>query len=270
MVLAMPRIVVAHRARGAVSMRTAREESRGRGHGEARARERGLTLLEIMIVMLLIGLMMGVMIFGSGQMTSSRLKRSTTMIAGAVRVAFTRATATSRSQRLVIDLDDQTLWLEESTAPMLIQSKDTTGTGGAAAVTEAERAAFQESDRILKGPTVPKPSYHAVETLGFSTETGVRGPRALGRGLKFREAQAEHDSGPRTTGRVYIYFWPGGQTERASIEVAPIASSSDDDTLTLAIAPLTGKVTIKNGPVPLVIPVDDTSASERVDRGGAF
>jgi general secretion pathway protein H len=227
-------------------------------------------LLEILIVMILIGLMMGVMIFGSGQMTASRLKRATTMVAGAVRVAYTRATATSKSQRLVLDLDDQTLWLEESNTPMLVQSKDTTSTGGAAAVTEAERLAFQESDRILKGPHAPKASYHAVESLGFSSTTGVRGPRPLGRGLRFREAQSEHDSDPRTKGRVYIYFWPGGQTERASIELAPIASSSDDDILTLLVAPLTGKVTVKNGPVPLVIPIDDTGASERVDPGGSF
>lgn len=235
-----------------------------------RSGERGLTLLEIMIVMLIIGLMMGVMIFGSGQMTASRLKRATTMVAGAVRVAFTRATATSKSQRLVLDLDEQKLWLEESETPMLVQTKDVVATGGAAAVTEAERAAFQENDRILKGPRAPQARYHAVETLGFSSDTGARGPRALGRGLKFREVQSEHDDRPRTSGRAYVYFWPGGQTERASIQLAPIGSTSDDDTLTLSIAPLTGKISIKNGPVPLVIPTDDTQASERVDRGGAF
>ena len=105
-----------------------------------------------MIVMLLISLMMGVMIFGSGQLTSSRLKRTTTMVAGAVRVAFTRATATSKSQRLVFDLDEQRIWLEESDGPMLVQTKDTTSTGGAAAVTDAERRAFQEMESIMKGP----------------------------------------------------------------------------------------------------------------------
>ena len=121
--------------------------------------------------MLLIGLMMGVMVFGSGQTTASRLKRATTMVAGAVRVAFTRATATSKSQRLVLDLDEQTLWLEESDLPMLVQSKDTTSTGGAAAVTAAEKAAYQENDRIMKGPRPPKPRYHAVEALGFPPRT---------------------------------------------------------------------------------------------------
>jgi general secretion pathway protein H len=249
--------------------------SRGRGgpgHRGRRGRnELGLTLLEIMIVMILMGLMMGVMIFGSGQLTASRLKRATTMVAGAVRVAFTRATARSRSQRLVFDLDEQQIWLEESDGPMLVQPKDTTATGGgAAAVTEAERLAFQENDNIMKGPRAPKAMYHSVETLGFSSETGARGPRAIGRGLRFREVQIEHDDQPRTKGRAYLYFWPGGQTERASIELAPAASNDDQDVLTLNVLPLTGKVTIKNGPVALVIPTDDLTASERVDRGGSF
>ena len=41
-------------------------------------------------------------------------------------------------------------------------------------------------------------------------------------------------------------------------------------TTRLTVAPLTGKVTIKNGAVPLVIPTDDLTASDRVDRGGAL
>ena len=164
--------------------------------------------------MLLIGLMMGVMIFGSGQMTSSRLKRATTMLAGAVRVAFTRATATSKSQRLVLDLDERTLWLEESDAPMLVQSKDTAGTGGAAAVTEAERLAFKESDRILKGPVPPRPTFHAVESLGFSSETGARGHRPLGRGLRFREIQTEHDERAAHDG-ARLHLLLAGRPDRA-------------------------------------------------------
>ncbi len=243
----------------------------GGWRGTRRGGATGFTLIEIMVVMLLISLMMVVMVFGSGQLVNSRLKRATTMVAGAVRVAFTRATATSKSQRLVLDLDKQQLWLEESDQAMLVQPKDTTATGGgAAAVTEAERLAFQENDSIMKGPRAPKAMYHAVETRGFASDTGVRGPRDLGRGLRFQEVQTEHDDLPRTKGRAYLYFWPGGQTERASIELSPEASHSDDDVLTLSVAPLTGKVTIKNGPVPLVIPTDDLSASDRVDRGGAL
>ena len=83
--------------------------------------------------------------------------------------------------------------------------------------------------------------------------------------MRFRLVQTEHDLKPRDKGRAYLYFWPGGQTERASIQLRYGDSTDDDDTLTLLVAPLTGKVTVKSGPVPLVIPTDDKSASERED-----
>ena len=44
-----------------------------------------------------------------GQVASARLKHTATMIAGAVRVGFLRATATSKSQRLVFDLESRHL-----------------------------------------------------------------------------------------------------------------------------------------------------------------
>jgi hypothetical protein len=46
-------------------------------------------------------------------------------------------------------------------------------------------------------------------------------------------------------------------------------SVEDGDTLTLVVAPLTGKVRVKFGPVPFVLPLDDKAASER-DEKGAF
>jgi general secretion pathway protein H len=233
----------------------------------SRAAQRGVTLLEIMIVMVLIAIVTGGVVFGTGQLAGARLKRTATMIAGAVRVAFTRATATSKNQRIVFDLDEQKIWLEESELPMLVQSKDTSPAGGAEAATVAEKTALEESDRIVKGPRVARASFHAVESLGFAEGTGARGPRPIGRGIKFREVQSIHDAAPRVSGRAYLYFWPGGQSELSEIQVRIGDSVDDGDTLTLVVAPLTGKVTVKNGPFPLTIPTDDKEASEREDKG---
>lgn len=234
-----------------------------------RAGARALTLLEVMVVMVLVSLIMGAMVLGSGQMASERLKHTAAMISGAVRVGFLRATATSKSQRLVFDMDEQKLWLEESDLPMLVQSKDTSPTGGAQASTAAERAAAEVNDRILKGPHPPRPAFHAVESLGFSNGSGAKGPRSIERGITFREIQTAHDDAPRFSGRAYLYFWPGGQTELANIQLRIGRSVEDGDTLTLVLSPLTGKVTVKFGPVPFVLPVDDKAASER-DEKGAF
>src|SRR5262245_36966235 len=102
-----------------------------RARALARARDAGVTLIEIMVVMLIIAIVTGGVVAGSGQLGSARLKRAATMTTGAIRVAYTRATTTSKVQRLVFDFEKNAIWLEESGQPMLVQSKDTTGTGGA-------------------------------------------------------------------------------------------------------------------------------------------
>ncbi|HEY2517601.1 MAG TPA: prepilin-type N-terminal cleavage/methylation domain-containing protein [Polyangiaceae bacterium] len=242
-----------------------------------RAAQRGLTLIEIMVVMLIIVVLMVGVVGGSGQLGGARLKHGAAGITGAVRVSFTRATATSKSLRLVFDIDKSALWLEEGDSPMLVQSKDKTGTGGAQAATDAERAAIAEGESILKGPKVPRPSFHPVGGITITsdqvttekdgTPAGGKGPVALPRKVNFRSVQTGHDDQPHTSGRAYLYFWPGGLTERASIQLRIGDSEDDSDTLTLLVSPLTGKVTVKNGPVALVIPTDDREASERQDNG---
>ena len=67
--------------------------------------------------MTIVALVSGVAIAGSMQLPAARLRRSATMIASAVKVAYTRATATSRDLRLVMDLDQQKIWLEQSDMP---------------------------------------------------------------------------------------------------------------------------------------------------------
>jgi general secretion pathway protein H len=228
---------------------------------------RGLTLIEIMVVLSIIALITGIAIAGSGQLPSARLRRSATMISSAVKVAYTRATATSRSLRLAMDLDRQTIWLEESDGPMLVQSKDKSATGGADPVTAAETAALEEGAKIVKGPPVQKPRFHSIAVYGFGDVEEGKGGKPLQRGIKFRSVQTPHDDAARTSGRAYVYFWPGGQTERASIQLRIGDSGEDSQTLTLLVSPLTGKVAIKGGPVELQVPTDDQSASDREDTG---
>ena len=241
--------------------------------------------MEIMIVMLIIVLVMGGVVMGSGQLGGSRLKHAATALTGASRVAFTRATATSKSMRLVFDIDQSTVWLEEGDAPMLVRAKDATSTGGADPATAIEKQAVEEGETIVKGPRVARPHFKMVNGISITADSpppssapavaaaeapaaSTKGPVPLPRGIKFREVQTAHDDVPRTSGRAYLYFWPGGLTERASIQLRMGNSTEDSDTLTLLVSPLTGKVTVKNGPVALKVPLDEKEASEREDNGG--
>jgi general secretion pathway protein H len=233
-----------------------------------RSEERGLTLIEIIVVMSLIAVVTAAVLGGSMQLPSSRLRRSITMIASAIKVGYTRATATSRSLRLVMDLDRQKVWLEESDAPMLVQSKDTTGTGGADPVTQAEKQAIVDTDKVLSGPRIPKAKFHKMDTTGFGDAEDGRDGKPLQHGITFRSVQTAHDDAPRTTGRAYLYFWPGGLTERASIQLRIGDSIEESRTLTLLVAsPLTGKIKVKAGPSELELPIDADHASDRTDTG---
>jgi general secretion pathway protein H len=233
-----------------------------------RAKERGLTLIEVVVVLSILALVVGIVVTALSQTPSAHLRRSTTLIASAIKVAYTRATATSKDLRIVMDLDSQKVWLEESDAPMLTQAKAKSSAGGADPVTQAEREAIAEGDKILKGPPIPKPHFHPIDSTGFGDADSVKGKRSLPSGIKFRSVQTTHDENPRTSGRAYLYFWPGGRTERASIQVN-IDEKGDtlDRAMTLLVSPLTGRVAIKGGATDLVVPTDDNQASEREDTG---
>jgi general secretion pathway protein H len=231
-----------------------------------RASTRGLSLIEIIVVVGIMAVVIGIAVAGTQQLPSAKLRRSATMIASAIKVAYTRATATSRDLRLVLDIDAKKVWLEESDAPMLVQAKDKTGTGGADPITKAEQTAVEEGKKIMNGPPIPKPRFHPIGVYGFGDDVGTgKGGKPLHPGITLRSVQTGHDDAPRTSGRAYVYFWPGGRTEYAAIQVRIGDSPDDDRTLTLLLAPLTGKVTIKGGPVELKLPVDDATASDRTD-----
>ncbi len=233
-----------------------------------RARSRAaMTLIEVLIVMALIALLLSAIVIGSGQIGSSRARHSATMIAGAVRVAYTHATATSKTTRLVMDFEEHSIWLEEGDQPHLVQEKDLSGSGGAAAATIGEKAAQEESGRIIKGPTAPKTSFTAIDPMGIAASAPSKGHKLLDTGVLFKEVQTAHDDVGRKEGRAYIYFWPGGQTERASIQLKMSAAEDAPALLSVLVAPLTGKVTVKDGAVDVARPVDDKSSSEREDPG---
>jgi len=225
----------------------------------------------MLVVLALIALFAAVVIAGSGQLASAKLKKGSTMITAATRVAFIRAATTSKSVRLVMDFEKSAIWLEEADQPMLTQRKDVANSGGAQAVTAAEKNAVAEGDRILKGPPIPRPAFHPVDMgLVASTEDKDkedRNVRNLPSGIKFREVQTSHDDEPRNHERAYLYFWPGGLTERASIVLKAGDANDDEHSMTVLVSPLTGQTTIKSGDVALKLPVDDKEASEREDKG---
>ncbi len=236
----------------------------GKRKGRNAKGQAGVTLVEIMITMAVMALLGGMAILGLGVIESARLKRSAILVSSAIRTAYAHANATSKTVRLVFDFETRTVSIEESTSKLLL-SKKSDRTGGAAAATEAERIAQEEAERILKGPSPPKAQFGAAQVFGFEPEDGKTG-KELERNIKFLQIETAHQDEPETE-RAYLYFWPGGQTERASIQLALKRGNEEEpedaDILTILVSPLTGKTEIKKGKVALPKPRNEADESER-------
>jgi general secretion pathway protein H len=186
------------------------------------------------------------------------------MIASAIRVAYGHANATSKVVRLVFNFEKRTVEIQESSSQLYLAKNDRAG--GAQAATEAERKAQEEADQILKGVRPPRPQFRPVKAFGFDAEKGMAG-KPLERGIRFLQIETAHQDDVVKTDQAYLYFWPGGQTERASIQISINGSTVDGDVASVVVSPLTGKADVRKGRVGMPRPRDDVEESERRDTG---
>jgi general secretion pathway protein H len=237
-------------------------------HTQMRLRReaRGLTLVEVLIALALVALLVGAIVLGPGMLSGSRQRAAATLIYSGVRFGLTRANVTGRPVRMVFDLEQDRVVLEQASSSVFLREKaDGPGTGaGAEAATEIEKEARAEAERIAQGPTAPRARFEPVKEFGFDEDEPGAG-RALGKGISFVQVQTDHDSEPVREGRAYLYFWPRGGTERAAIQIHRAGDAEGG--ATVLVSALTGRVRIERGRIDLPpARSDEAEYSEREEE----
>jgi len=212
---------------------------------------RGLTLVEVIITVSLITLITGALVFGSGMVGSSHLRAGASLVVASVRAAVTEANSSGKTVRLVFDFEAKRVLLESAAGSVLKDKVEPPDAGEHG--NSLELSATAESQRILSGASLHGPDFLPVKSFGPEG-------KKLDRGVQFREIQIQHDAEPLTTGRAYLYFWPGGETEWASIQ---LSRTDSGDALTVMVSALSGRARIEKGKVGLPTRNDDGSISER-------
>lgn len=221
---------------------------------------RGVSLLEILIVLGLVTILFGAVASGVGRLSGSRMRAAAGLVMTSVRAAISRANSQGRPVRLVFDLDEQRLILEETRGRMLrVRDSDEGAKAGAAAATELEREAADLASSFSQGPRAAQPRFSPVESYGRDEEGSGR---SLGPGIHYMQVQTEHDVEPVVEGRAYLYFWPGGGTEEAVIQVG---RPGDFDGITVLVNALTGRARLERGRIDMDDPRRDTYFDERED-----
>lgn len=225
--------------------RAARVRRLAAGRGVA---GRGLTVLEIMIVIAIVGMLAYLGYSGFRTLSSAALVEDTNDLGGVMRRAPVLALEGGVPVRIVLDVDQQTYWVEacvgdptltrsdeeqasdaDTVAKELAKAQDRLSTlpaGQLKADTPEQAAAFAQA---LAGQAVGGRICYPIDKLpselaqlgkvwsGDSTGRELRRKLQTGRDVKFKEIWVQHLEDSVTSGRVSITFFPSGRAEKAIV-----------------------------------------------------
>jgi general secretion pathway protein H len=228
----------------------------------ARPADAGVTVIELMVVVVLIALLVGSATASIRSLAKSDLRFSASKMAGAIRYLFDRASTTGKVHRLVLDIDKGRYWAEVSDDHFIMA-------GGR----ETEESRKKEADKLAK---------EAEEAQKRTDEkAGLEAMQARYKPEEFRPKRARFDAfkemaikpvdlngvriadvftprlaEPLDVGQGYIYFFPLGMTEAAIVH---LTDKKREAFYSLVVHPLTGRVQIKNSYIepPLQKQYDD-------------
>jgi general secretion pathway protein H len=214
-------------------------------------RPRGITLIELMVAVAIIGLIMGGALVGVRSLARSDLRGSASKLAAAIRYCFDRSITTGAYFRIVLDLDGHKYWAERSDNRLYLarDKEKSPGQGKAFDSDEADKQRDEEEEKekeawqsrggqaaaALEPP--PKPRRAKFQTFKDATL-----PTISLKKTKLFDLYTPRQREPYTSGKAYLYFFPDGHTERAVIRL-----TDGEDFYSLVIHPLTGKVEVKPG-----------------------
>ncbi len=181
---------------------------------------RGMTLMEILVVMLVISVVMAVVVVNVGGVFQARIGTAAGRLATLSRYAYQQATLHGEIFRLMLDLENGEYGLEKVVPPPRCGDL---GEG------------FKEDERGFGAATRDTDGDDPTEITGQSFQDRHSRRGRLHKSLRFSQVMAGRQSEPVKEGMAYVHFFPNGVSEKAYIWL-----TDEEITFTLEIRSLTG------------------------------
>ena len=217
--------------------------------GHPLASARGMTLLEIMIVLFILAMLAAGSIYTMSVLTHGQLKDEARRFTSAAQYTYNQAALTNRPFRLVIDLDNQTYRTEVSDAAVVIDESSDEARQAYDEGLLPEEARMLEEQRRAERRGMFSDKDH--DPFGISRRTSfqkaddrVLEERELRHGIEFEYVRTEAHRREIRNGRAVVYFYPNGMQQQA---VIVMRDPSSDARITLITEPLTGRIRAYTG-----------------------
>jgi general secretion pathway protein H len=219
--------------------------------GRRRASERGLTLIEVSIGLGIAAVLFAAVTVSVGSITGAKAKASASELAGVIRSLYDTAALSGKTCRLVFELadpkadDTRTRYRAECAQSGVTTSRDRDTQlreeGSKRPEKKRDRRTFSRGSDGQPGleELLAQEEERVERAARFSAYTAeMLEPRTLPGNVTV-SVWTRQQREPVAKGVAYLYFFPQGYTEKAHVYVR-----QGDNVWTLAISPLTGKVSI--------------------------
>jgi prepilin-type N-terminal cleavage/methylation domain-containing protein len=234
----------------------------------------GLTLIEIMVVVVIIAVASTGVGMGIGALTRTSLRSACVRLASLARYAYHRSLTHGTTVRVSLDMEQGTFSVTEAHGRVTLVRSD------APLRAEAERAKNEEGDDEAESPDsaaldpweaarlrleqpdaliMPPSPFAALTTQsGATMERFTQKP--IGDDVRFAKVIVSHEAEPREEGVVDLFFFPGGLTQHAVVQLV----DRNDIIYSVEIHPLSGRTVVYDSPYEPDVLMDDPN--ERDDR----
>ncbi len=213
-------------------------------------KQRGMTLLEIMIVLVLVGGALAMVTPALAGVSGAHLRKSATMVQALCNEAYTRAALTSDTHRAVFDLDANTFWLEKTQGGAVAPRERIWPVSDKSVASEDAKGELDKLDEDLERLVDSRDEEDQAKLNLLKPQTWSKTDdesgeaHALEGDIRFRSVWGDHLKDRLSGGVVALMFYPGGHTQEAHIVLED--GEEEDDTLTLVLEPLTGEIFVEN------------------------
>ena len=201
---------------------------------------KGMTLIEICIALGIAAGLLAIAVPAISSVTRAHMRQKSGQLAGGLRSLYGAAALHSATCRLVIDLDENSYESECAKGTIRLSGEGERARNGKREESKEEELLANTKGRESLSER-DKAKLELLQKAAFAPTTDIPKTK-LGSDVKFLSVWVEHQPERYTAGKAFLYYWPSGVAENASIQL-----EQGDGVITLLVSPLTGRVQMFNG-----------------------